>query len=275
MDRNYSMRIFICTHGRFGRQLTYDNLPESVQQRVEFVIQQREAYLWEDSGLRTLVVPDEIRELPSTREWLQHHTAKKIVMLDDDLVFSIRRTDDPTKFRRPLATDLESLFTEIEDSLDDYAHVGVSHREGANRNTDQYLEAGRMMRILAYNTDVIKAEGVISNRVPDVEDFDVTLQLLKKGYPNRILNGWVHNQGGSNQEGGCSDYRTPETHDRDVRIFASFHEGFVKVVKKKTKDNWCADENGERTDVVIQWKRAFKFGQANLLDQRAVLSKAK
>jgi len=182
-------------------------------------------------------------------------------MMDDDLVFSTRRADEPTKFREPRAGDLVAMFEEMERMLDLHAHVGVSHREGANRRTEPYIKVSRMMRVLAYRTDIVRAEGVISNRTPDVEDFDVTLQLLRKGYPNCILNGWVHNQGGSDQTGGVSGYRTPETHDRDVRIFAAAHQPFVKVVKKKTKDKWCADENGERTDVIIQWKKCFNAAE--------------
>ena len=254
------MDIFICTHGRRNRQITYDNLPPDIQKRTVRVVQKCEAHLWIHDNV--LVLPDEVRDLPSTREWLQHNTGPKICMMDDDLVFSTRRTDDPTKFQMPAYGDIEAMFTQMELMLDMYAHVGVSHREGANRNVNNFLFAGRMMRVLAYRTDIVVKEGIISNRTPDVEDFDVTLQLLRKGYANCILNSWVQNQSGSDQTGGCSGYRTPQTHDRDVRIFAAAHEGFVKVVKKKTKDRWCADENGERTDVIIQWKKAYKSAEA-------------
>ena len=257
------MRIFICTHGRFGRQITYDNLPQAIQNKVEFVIQERELKFWDKSDYSLVLLPDHVRTLPDTREWLQHNVEGKIVMMDDDLVFAVRRVDDPTKFRAPEGDDLVGLFDEIEEQLEPYVHVGVSHREGANRRTEPYLEVGRMMRVLAYQTDVVVRERVISNRTPDVEDFDVTLQLLRKGYPNRIINTFVHNQSGSNQTGGCSEYRTPQTHERDIKIFANHHKDFVKVVKKKTKDKWCADKNGERTDVIIQWKKAYESSKNN------------
>ena len=251
------MDIIICTHGRGPkRQLTYDNLPPAIQEQSTTLIQWRERENWLGTGRRIMILPDHVRDLPSTREWVHRNMNTKVVMLDDDLVFSRRRTDEPTKFTGE-DLDLEDMFKRIENGLDFYAHVGVSHREGANRNTATYLLVGRMMRVLAYRTDIMLREKIISNRTPDVEDFDVTLQLLRKGYPNFIVNNWVHNQGGSDQTGGCSEYRTPETHDRDVRIMAEAHAPFVKVVKKKTKDKWCADENGERTDVIIQWKKAF------------------
>ena len=239
--------------------MTYKGLPADIRKRVKFVIQEREQDLWEPWE-SLVVLPDEIRDLPTTREWIQHNMGTKVCMMDDDLVFATRREDDPTKFRAIEDGDLERMFDHMNMALDHYAHVGVSHREGANRNTEEYLFNTRMMRVLAYRTDVVVREGVVSNRTPDVEDFDVTLQLLRKGYTNCILNSWVHNQGGSDQSGGCSEYRTPLTHDRDVRIFADYHKGFVKVVKKKTKDGWGALEDGYRTDVIVQWKKARQAG---------------
>jgi hypothetical protein len=199
------------------------------------------------------------------------NSGPKLCQLDDDLVFSTRRRDDPTKFRSSTDAELEHMFERMEEHLDNYAHVGVSHREGANRETAYYKYATRMLRVLAYRTDIFLAEGVRFDRLQEMVDFDVTLQLLKKGYTNCVLNGWVSNQSGSDVSGGCSTYRTAETHADAARRLATMHSPFVKVVKKVTKNSWCADEKGERTDVRVQWKQAYySSGQTNLLDRRKV-----
>lgn len=262
------MDIYICTYGRPNRQITYDNLPKSIQKKVWFVVQKREAHRWAPD--RNLVVlPDRIQNLPDTREWLKilNGDSNKFVMMDDDLVFAIRRTDDPTKFNSyPSVLDFELLFSRIESNLDTYAHVGVSGREGGNRFVADYKTVGRMMRVLAYRRDILLQENIKMNRLPDVEDFDVTLQLLRLEYPNLIINWMVQNQSGSDARGGCSEYRTPETHDRDCKLLAEFHPGFVSVVKKVTKTAWGG---GERTDVRIQWRKAFESaGAIRLLDKR-------
>ena len=266
------MHILVCSHKRPNRVITYEKFPDEIKKVAKIVIQESDFcdYSKVYHSNRLIVLPQYISTLPQTRQWIHVNMGPKVCMLDDDLVFARRRDDNRARFT-PLDVDLEWMFNCIESSLDLYAHVGVSHREGANRNTENVLYVGRMMRVLAYRTDITVNEEIVSDRLPDVEDFDVTLQLLRKGYPNRILNNWVHNQHGSDNSGGCSEYRTPETHARDVMKLAEFHHPFVKVVKKVTKNKWCADENGERTDATIQWKKAYaSSGSTDLLDTRKV-----
>jgi hypothetical protein len=81
----------------------------------------------------------------------------------------------------------------------------------------------------------------------------MTLQLLRAGYPNAVITEFVHNQAGSNTEGGCSAYRDAKMMESSARKLAKLHPGFVKVVTKETKTSWGG---GERVDVQIAWKKA-------------------
>lgn len=185
-------------------------------------------------------------------------------MLDDDLVFATRRDDEPTKFVESKAEDITRLFTDIEHYLDRFAHVGVSTREGGNRDTGITAVNTRLLRILAYRADVLRTHDVRFDRVELMEDFDVTLQLLERGYPNLKVNWIVHNQRSSNAPGGCSTYRTIEKQGEAAHRLAALHPDFVSVVTKQTKTAW----NGkERQDVIVQWKRAFdSSGKVAVLD---------
>ena len=150
-----------------------------------------------------LILPEEVQKIAAVRHWLVHRNdelGNKIVMMDDDMVFAARRTDDPTKFRHMEDEDYDTMFEALRDALGEYAHVGISHREGANRNTNKFVECSRQMRVLGYQRNILRAEAV-TGRTKVMEDFDVTLQLLRRGMPNRILNSWVHNQGGSDTRG--------------------------------------------------------------------------
>jgi len=148
---------------------------------------------------------------------------------------------------------MEDMFAALQLNLAGcWVHVAVSGREGANRNIAEFSENTRAMRVHGYNRKVMNDEGIRFDRLPELEDFDVTLQLLEKGYPNRVLNSWVHNQAGSNTEGGCSSYRTIESHNENVEKFAAAHPQYVTVVQKQNKGEW-----GTRKDVRIQWKQAY------------------
>jgi hypothetical protein len=260
------MDIHILTHGRHGRQITFENLPAKWQDQVSFVIQERELPKWKEKwgnieAHRFIVLPDHIRNLHQTRQWLLHESHDhKVVEMDDDLVFSARRTDDPTKFRNMTEQDFDDMFYEIEEQLDYAPLVGVSHREGANRNTHCWLYNTRQMRVHAYDARLFRRNNYRWDllRSPGPEDFCLTLQVLTSGERNIVCNEWVHNQGGSNQDGGCSEYRTLEVHGDACEHLAELFPDFVKVVEKPDVGGW----GGKRKDVRIQWKKAYEYGKS-------------
>lgn len=266
------MQILIPTYGRKAKQTTWDNLPPSVRERTKFVVQGKE---WDEYWCRTqypvVVLPEWITTVGPTRQWIIDNFMGKVLLLDDDLVFATRRQEDLGKFKPSTPEDIEEMVDTIEVTLDSIPVVGVCAREGGNRQTEYWSDNTRITRVTGLDTRILSHNDVRYDRTPVMEDFDMLLQMLKLGYPNVSLNNWVHNQGGSNTKGGCSTYRTPEIQTEAANKLHELHEPFVKVVKKTTKTAWGG---GERTDVNVQWKRAFKFGQANLLDQRAILGKA-
>ena len=183
----------------------------------------------------------------------------KLVMLDDDLRFDVRRMDERGKFYVAADKDVLKLFDKMEKMLDTYAHVGVLSREGGNREEKSTKECTRMMRVLAYHVNTFKDERIKFDRLPLQEDFDVTLQLLRKGYPNLVLCEWVNGQGTSGAKGGCSHFRTLELHNENAVKLARLHDPFVKVVSKQTKGAWGGNP---RLDVMVQWKKAFESSQS-------------
>lgn len=266
------MEIYIPTRGRVFQE-TYQSLTEGyildpIGPKIKFVVPYGSDHL--GRGERVLETPPHINGIGPTRQWIIDYAAdrgvKKVAMLDDDLVFATRRQDEPTKFQPSSPGEICALFRGISAYLDLYAHVGVATREGGNRDTSDSVCNTRLLRILAYRVDVLRREEIRFDRLELMEDFDVTLQLLRRGYPNLKINWIVHNQRSSNAPGGCSTYRTLEKQSANARGLAALHEDFVTTVQKKTKTAW----NGkERTDVIIQWKRAFcadTAGVAAVLD---------
>jgi hypothetical protein len=232
--------------------VTWNSLPDELKERTALLVDWREKDNY--SAFPHYVLPYACHGIGDVRQWAIDKFMPKLVMLDDDLRFFQRRSDDLTKFESTSATALVELFESIERSLDSYALVGVSSREGANRNIEEWLYNTRLLRILAYRSDVLRKEGIRFDRVPVMEDFDVALQLLRKGYPNVCANWIVHNQGSSNEDGGCSTYRSMEVQAEAARKLVELHPDFVTLVTKTTKVAW----NGqERTDVRISWKAAY------------------
>lgn len=257
------MDILIPTLGRAHRQVTLTNLPEEFRKKAYLVVQHND---WEANWKKynrhdchKFVLPPEITTIAQTRKFLMEcgEFDNKFITLDDDLVFAARREDALHKFRPMKDQDFQQMFSNIEAALDLHPLVGVSHREGANRNTNYELPYGRMMRVWGINRDILLSHRPSLGRIELMEDFDLILQLLRKGVRNPILNMWVHNQGGSDVSGGCSTYRTPELQTECANRLAELHPGFVKVVEKETKISWGG---GKRTDVTVSWKKAYLSG---------------
>lgn len=254
------MDIVIPTLGRALNKLqpTFNQLLEAGVEAT-LVVQPHEEKLYRHIG-PLHVLPEKVKGIAATRDYIIHDMVgdSRVCMMDDDLHFAVRRDDDRTKFRQPDSEDIRAMVREISRSLDNFPHVSIGSREGGNRVTDPVSYNTRMMRVLAYDREVLKREQITFAPMEVMEDFHVTLQLLRRGYDCAVLNNWVSNQaGGSDATGGCSTFRTLELQAKNAHRLAARHPGFVKVVEKTTKTAWGG---ATRTDVVVQWKQARKAG---------------
>lgn len=253
------MDIVIPTYGRASNQTTLGQLV-AAGLHVHLVVQAREYFehtRYEHKNTTLIALPDEIRTIAPTRQWIFEHLGDSphLCMIDDDLVFYKRRDDDRTKLRDVKPDELHYAFQRMQDMLGLYAHAGFASREGANRNTEPLARNTRIMRVLGYNRDEVREAGARFDAMEVMEDFHVALCLLEHGYQNIVLNNYAHNQAGSGAAGGCSHFRTKELHAANARKLAELHPRYVTLVEKTTKGAWGG---GTRTDVRIQWKQALK-----------------
>jgi hypothetical protein len=247
------LKLYIPTLNRVGHQTTYKNLPRKWQKRTVLVVGKEEAKAHGD--IPTLVTP--AKGIGKVRQWIiEQHSGDKLAMLDDDLRFDVRRNDDRTKFKPATEDDVDQMFSALEEMLSPkIPHGGVTAREGGNRHVDDWLECTRMLRVLAYHVPTFRKAGADYARLKVMEDFDVTLQLLRMGYPNRLLNNWVQGQSMSGAPGGCSTYRTLDVQKAGAEGLHKLHGDFVKLVEKTTKTAWGG---ATRTDVMVFWKKAYE-----------------
>lgn len=262
------MQLYICTYGRSDNQVTWQNLPPSVREFTTLVVQDREKDLYPQYP--TLVLPPDITRIGPTRQFLVDYTLRQgqsqvLLMADDDLSFATRRQDEPSKFTPATGQEIQDLLEHMDSVAHLYAHVGVSPRDGANRRTEPALYNTRMTtRLSAYNVRMLQREGIRFDDMECMEDFHVTLSLLELGYKNVVINSMIHDQKGSNTVGGCSHFRTPEVQAAAAYELKRRHPDFVTVVQKKTKHSWGG---GVRTDVRVQWKRAYQSARnTDILD---------
>lgn len=251
------MKIYIPTIGR-EEQKTFNRLPKYWQKKVVFVaygsLGMHLKVLYENRCKAVLMQPSHIKGIAQVRQWILEKNDGKILMLDDDLKFA-HREKDGLKLHDATPKEIDRGLWKVDELLDIYAHGSISTREGNNRVDAITTFIGRPLRALAYNCAMVKDTDARFDRIPLMEDFDMTLQLLREGLQNFTIWNLCHDQAGSNAEGGCSTYRTAALQTLSAKKLAKLHPGFVKVVQKETKSGWFG---GVRTDVRIAWKKAYE-----------------
>jgi len=253
------MQIVIPSYRRMPRQSTLGYLPPDWCLRTTLVLDEHDTKLkslYDIRGAAILTHPPEIDTIAKKRAWIiQQPQFKKIVMFDDDLRFAVR-TGEGTKLRQATIEDLSNRLESLETCLNSIIHAGWSARQGNNNCKYDEVINTRMTFTLGYRCDKIR-ELVADNkvelgRVRTREDMELTVQLLKLGYPNKVDFTIAADQvAGYAAKGGCSEERSVESSNADAEQFAALHPGFVKVVEKKYQGSI------NRKEVIVQWKKAY------------------
>ena len=255
------MKIYIPTRGRATNQVTLEHFPKDMVDdgKVVLAIDEDEQDKYDKyPDVTKLVVPSFVKGISYKRKYIVQQTRDpRIVMLDDDLRFYVRKSVDDWHLRYIEPEEYHALFGLLDEWMDQgYAHVGVSAREGNNRVEDLAVENTRYMRVLGYNLEAFP-DGIEWGRTQVMEDFDISLQLLRKGKSSKVSYFYAQGQKSSNADGGCSEWRTIDIHNAGAARLHELHPTCVRVVEKQTKTAW----NGlPRRDVIVGWKKAYKEG---------------
>lgn len=251
--------VFIPTRGRTNyTPITAEELKKFSDFTPTFVCPTREQSYYARYGN---VMPFDGEGIGPARQFiLENSPTDCVVMLDDDLYFSKRvDPDNGGKLEKVQGKQLQEMFAYIKLWLDEgFVHGGISARQGNQHIAYPFTDCIRVNNAHFFNRAVVLREGIRFDELPVMEDFFVTLSLLLKGYPNRVLYDYCWSQRASGFKGGCSSYRTPALQAEAAHRLYDLFPDYVKVVEKTS-----ASQSGAmatRTDVNIQWLKAWAAG---------------
>jgi hypothetical protein len=248
------MEVFIPSRSRTQRSLTLEALRGEWCDRHTFLVvpaAQARAYaaLGARHNVRVLACP--VNGIARTRQWIGQWATDKFLMLDDDLRFAYRASET-SSITVVQPGQLNRCLHLVSHYLNHYVHVAIAARQAAHAQPLPAVVNSRPLRALAYRKQwFLKC---VHGRVDIMEDFDVTLQLMRMGKPNLVITRYTQDQGQTQLPGGCSDYRTLELHERNVRKFAALHAPFVTL---RDKQNKTGGEFGSRLEATIYWEKAY------------------
>lgn len=253
------MHIYILTYKRDIVE-TFKYIPFDWLQRTTVVVQERDKDRLVALPCRKLVLPDSVRDIGATRQWvIDNATDDKIMQLDDDLTISVLREPGKYYLRDADHKDMRAIFARVSRLLDRYPHVGAAARNEAHLCFDKDIKTcGRAIRFHGFNVPKMRDLRINIDRVPTIEDYDFILQILKKGVENAIDCQVFVGDKGSNLPGGCSEIRAASEDGKWARLLQKHHPQFVTLVEKTTK--MPGGKLWTRTDVRVAWKKAYEYG---------------
>lgn len=268
--------IVICTFKRLKKQITLNNIPESYRNNVTLVVQPQEAEAARKVHKNIFVLDgDDIGYAKTikqtTYEWAINRQ-KHFWMMDDDLTFyynvEFDGNNNTGSGKKYSLTEDEfyNMIFDIEQTLsDDIMHSALGTTWVIPWGKCPYIENSRMCGNKIYHNGLAKIWNEIDwDNCCGAEDFYVTLQLLTKGYANRVWYKYVVSPGTSYAEGGCSDYRTLEYHNQACRDLRGKFPQFVRLKEKVMKSGlW---KGIPKLGCHVSWKKAYKFSQINTLE---------
>lgn len=266
------MHIYIPTYRRVDRQKTLGKIPKTWLPHTTLICDETDypdlvaltGRAAEISGVCPNVVVSPAKTIAKKRVWILEHAAKKrrdrILMLDDDLRFCIRRgprREDNT-FYLPDATKKEfsKELWKLDEILKEYAHASISARAANSSFKEETWRANtRCMYALGYNVPIVMKHCKLG-RIEHREDMELCLQLLTQGFESRVLVSLSTDQGYTyNAKGGASLQRTVEASNADAYKLAKMFPKFVKTKQKDYK------QSVPRVEVIVQWRQAYQSSQ--------------
>lgn len=256
------MKIIIPTRHRTSKQGTLGYLSKNLYKDVVLVCPENEVSALQRYGpeLTVIAQPDPTVTIAQKRKWIFEELCakegwEKIVMVDDDIRFCIRRPGE-TSILNCRPSECEQAFQELEEQLSpNVPHASFAARQGAI--SDSALRGGwqlgkRMMYVLAYHVPTLLANAELG-RIETREDFDITLQLLRKGFPNSVSYTYYTDQMFA-KAGGCTGERTMERSNADAYKLAELHPGYVVAEQK----DYVSKVAIPRVEVRCAWVKAYK-----------------
>lgn len=259
-------KIVIPTLGRINKQVTYNSLPDSLKSKTFFTVQPHEYdQMHEIYGDKVLKLPDHIKRIAPTREWIFNEFKDvRHMVFDDDLEFVVKEPNhgEGTKWlsRKFTEQDFTDAFNEIDSWMDEGIVFGGMLPAWVIPDKAQWpiRENQRMMTNWFFDGPSIPRD-LQWCRVDSGEDFDINLQLLTRGFMNRVHAKYMVTCSATQSDGGCSTWRDLELHNKCQLELKKLWPDFISV---KEKDVTSGPWKGKKKLVLtIQHKKAYESSQ--------------
>ena len=251
--------IAIPTMGRVGNQITLDQLPKRWRDKTYLVCPPNEEH-----EHQFISCPE--KGIHRVRQWIMSNIdAGCIIMLDDDMKFRNREPKPEGGFKLAYSGQEEAgqAMDWLEEAIQwrGFIQAGLGQDYMSQMKNDEEM-VGVVIAAHAYDVQRYRKMNYRFDRVRYHEDVDVTLQILRSGFPNIICHKYVRVQPPQQGEGGCSEYRNADNWNRATLKLLSLHKNYLrerwKPMDKEKAESWGGIEGQPTGHPVVYAKKAYK-----------------
>lgn len=199
-------RIYIPTVRRADNQITYNNLPDELKERVIMVVEPDERHLY-NYPCEYLEIPQKLvgtwTQLAETRLFIHKHAgAIKYCIADDDIIIGRRNAKTWTgksnmdKSRRVATPEEISLAFEIMDKWLDEEDIGITgfSNSGQPPPTTEYIDTVGCFSIIMVDGRMVSKiiDDINVTELRTGEDILFLFECLSRGINTRLSTEWLH-----------------------------------------------------------------------------------
>ena len=248
--------IYIPTLGR-PNQITWDGLPNFVKDITYLLIQPHEVELHKDK--QTVVLPEGLKGITNARKFIYNYAKnQRYFVQDDDCKFACRKPwFDGEKTKRIMKEeDWHHMLTETSKWMDEGIAWGGCRTGGLPPAGREYIDSSGTAEVFFFDGNQLPSVDELDWELSTAEDISLSLQLLSKGYHNRIWDRFVYISNFIGSEGGCLDM------GRDLKMINDNHAKLIEKFPDYVSYNGTKElMGGTFNKIKIQYKKAYNDSQ--------------
>ena len=193
--------IYIPSLGRSHMQKSFSNMTPTAQRITKIVVQPFEQHKYKDFPI--IVLPENDCGITLTRKFIwAHGKNKRYMVMDDDILMKTRLFGEEKSKRTMTEEDWCYMLDTVSKWMDEGIAWGGcrSCLPPAGR---EYIENSGTAEVFFFDGNQLPSADELDWSLSTAEDISLSLQLLSKGYRNRIFDRFVYQSDFVGTEGGC------------------------------------------------------------------------
>ena len=248
--------IYIPTLGRSHNQITFDNMTSSAQAITTLVVQPKEAHLY--TNYPSVVLPENDCGITATRKWIwEQGKNQRYMVFDDDCRLVVRRPWHHGEKTKKAMTDddWKHMLETTSQWMDSGIAWGGCRTGGLPPAGREYIDNTGTAEVFFFDGTQLPSADELDWELSTAEDISLSLQLLSKGYSNRVWDRFVYLSDFVGTEGGCATWRTLDIiNNNHAKLIDKFPE-YVSYNGEKEM------MGGIFKKIKIQYKKAYNDSQ--------------